>query len=900
MPAPAWLAPQPTCTWQFISSQRVGSKLDIRDTCGRWVAGSVLQCDDTPDSRGLYVTYDKWSSKWDEWISTRWQTDEQNHVWDSGLYRFAELHRFSRAVRSTYSVPVKREVVEVSALGCGAWVRATVRQVIGLQVHVEAVEGAHSQHATHADTRGNLLSKDNVVGGKPGCPWRRRWFHLGQAEVRSLTPRQQPTILEPDRITAHPKPVIAAPRTHPRPPSRQVLRSGAPAGVSERPEWVSPSRLRSEADSRRTGRDRTRDREKPRKQPLDNGRKYLNEGVRGASARDPTRYLRQRQLQPQQPPQPHQPHQVRPQQPLQPQPLASFAGLSLTGSNTRSSLDNQRMGTWLAAARHRRALCYPHSTARSHDCRRVGIHNLGNTCYINAVLQCLASLPPLVHYFSQWLRMAATGKLRRRKQSLSWTLGSSICYLSDGGRTINTECDAQEGVDVRTLKQRVGTLFAGNREEDSHEFMCALLERVHQELNAGHAAPNVGTQGTEDEKDEKARQRAQDREQDLAVHASTVLEKYQAEETIPAGTAQSPLTSNNRPPLTAQCHSLQNGASQSCAAWSMFRWQNASVISDLFYGLRRSVVRCDKCSYHSTRHTEFAHIPLDIPPPRHGYPSSAASSSSSWLHSRMCTAPMGPRSRPSPSPSSSLSLYDCFDYMSRKERLVGDDRYLCPRCTSKQCARKQETFARLPSILVIQLKRFRVAGASSTKIRTPVHAPSVLDLRPLLAERRKTRVFLRNNPLASHLADKKQMEQLAGARSVPGVYRLVGVVLHTQREGQGRTLSRHYTALCRTKPCQDPLIIEPQTKRPTKGATTSTEFGSRASRAKAKTRSHHRSKSVGAWWRSRKAQAESVGDDDAEDHAWALFDDWRVQAVDRKSVMRQARQSGYVFFYSAS
>lgn len=53
-----------------------------------------------------------------------------------------------------------------------------------------------------------------------------------------------------------------------------------------------------------------------------------------------------------------------------------------------------------------------------------GLHNLGNTCFMNTALQCLAHTPPFVDYFLKDFRddINEDNPLGRRVSNLSWSV----------------------------------------------------------------------------------------------------------------------------------------------------------------------------------------------------------------------------------------------------------------------------------------------------------------------------------------------------------------------------------------------------------------------------------------------------------------------------------------------
>lgn len=105
-----------------------------------------------------------------------------------------------------------------------------------------------------------------------------------------------------------------------------------------------------------------------------------------------------------------------------------------------------------------------------------GIANHGNTCYINAVLQCLSN----TDQFAQKLIMDSFGAM----PTSGVTSGELTDQLSLLMALLWSKLDfPQVSLDFYHLVSKIAPQYYGNNQHDSQEFLLWLLDKLYEEFN---------------------------------------------------------------------------------------------------------------------------------------------------------------------------------------------------------------------------------------------------------------------------------------------------------------------------------------------------------------------------------------------------------------------------------
>ncbi|EMR08235.1 hypothetical protein PNEG_03403 [Pneumocystis murina B123] len=186
-----------------------------------------------------------------------------------------------------------------------------------------------------------------------------------------------------------------------------------------------------------------------------------------------------------------------------------------------------------------------------------GLTNLGNTCYMNAIIQCLNSTIPFVRYYrdGSYKKHINFNNPLGYKGELVQTFARLITYLWDNEHTY---------VSPLFFKNVVGRLkeqFRDNDQQDSQEFLAFLLDGLHEELNiaAGQLRPKELTP-----------------EEELKIE--------------------------NMPDKIA-----------SNIEWQKYVRLNNSIVVSLFQGQLQSRLKCLTCDFQSTTYNPFTYLSLPIP-----------------------------------------------------------------------------------------------------------------------------------------------------------------------------------------------------------------------------------------------------------------------------------------------
>jgi ubiquitin C-terminal hydrolase len=120
----------------------------------------------------------------------------------------------------------------------------------------------------------------------------------------------------------------------------------------------------------------------------------------------------------------------------------------------------------------------------------VGLSNLGNTCYMNSALQCLAHAKPLTQFFLDGLMqdVSEDDNCVDSEWNQFYTIGSVIGAYADVLRNLwlpKKTIYYYSSFRPDHIKDTIGLQaprFATNDQQDAQEFMTYLLDEIHKEL----------------------------------------------------------------------------------------------------------------------------------------------------------------------------------------------------------------------------------------------------------------------------------------------------------------------------------------------------------------------------------------------------------------------------------
>lgn len=187
----------------------------------------------------------------------------------------------------------------------------------------------------------------------------------------------------------------------------------------------------------------------------------------------------------------------------------------------------------------------------------VGLHNLGNTCYMNSALQCVRSVEELTKFFITDAYQDEVNKTNL----LGYNGRMAMAY---GNLLKDIYREGRGSVSPRDFKSTVGrcrSTFSGWGQQDSQEFLGFLLDALQEDLSRVKNKPYIEKPDSTDDMI------------DDPVAIREMAEKV----------------------------------------WDITRQRDDSVIADLFTGMYKSTLKCPECGKISITFDPFNNLTLPLP-----------------------------------------------------------------------------------------------------------------------------------------------------------------------------------------------------------------------------------------------------------------------------------------------
>jgi len=387
----------------------------------------------------------------------------------------------------------------------------------------------------------------------------------------------------------------------------------------------------------------------------------------------------------------------------------------------------------------------------------VGLTNVGNSCFMNASLQCLAHTPTLQRHFR---KVEKRHKKSTPPQKL--IVGLTNWFNNDW----KTSQSSYAPDDIFRVMPQINPMFQGFGQHDSQEFLRCVLDVAHEELR-----------------------------DDVPKHPELYLRKHfgaiGSDAAIPSNAAGNGMSDEKKKegleePSQGEAKEKEVNPDE---------MEPCSVVKRIFGGRIVSNVKCLNCLQISRKIDPMYDISVPIPsldavpqarsssrnqsgdpPTPPGEDKNGNRSEDRAVNNTNKTAINFMMQKMTTVTSSvknwfvdkGVAVTDCLYKFCEPEILTGRDQYLCEKCKIKNDCEKSIKLLDLPEILCIHIKRFRYDGSAwfgskNSKIVT----------------------FPLNDLDVAEFLDPASKEEET-------TYRLIGIVQHIGAMGEG-----HYIAYCR-------------------------------------------------------------------------------------------------------